>query len=95
LEEQLMTSELESCLHPMISTHRHTYTITCPICKKVFTLRIARKMLEQADHYPIAHIVVHRKPPHALLIYIDANGDIRGIEQCKSVQLDLRSNHEE
>jgi hypothetical protein len=85
-----MTVDVDACIIPGTNP-RAAYQIRCPICHRLITIRIAQTVLDHNDQYPMAHVIVHRKPPHAITVYVDHDGNIRGIEQCNGVQFDFQS----
>ncbi len=64
---------------------------TCSICNQSFKVHVAAAELAQAKRYPFAHIMLHGNPIHALIIYVDAHGTVRGSESSQSIQIDRTS----
>ncbi|MFX0100689.1 MAG: hypothetical protein ACFFCS_14030 [Candidatus Hodarchaeota archaeon] len=64
------------------------YHVQCQICKEKLKVRLLKEQLESAECYPLHHIIIHGNPAHALSIYIDANGKLRGRQATTSLQID-------
>lgn len=64
------------------------YSVECSICKEKLKVRLLKEQLEKAECYPLHHIIIHGNPAHALSIYIDANGKLRGRQATTSLQVD-------
>lgn len=60
----------------------------CPTCGKPIRVRVPAALLENATHYPVCHLVLHGKPLHACMVYIDAHGMVRASESTTSIQLE-------
>ncbi len=52
--------------------------VYCPVCKKTLIVYIKKSIIKNADYYPIPMVYTHQG--HAILIYVDMNLDIRGVE---------------
>ena len=63
----------------------------CPMCGQKIEIAIDPKYIENRSHYPYKHIIIHGKPLHALELYIDKNGAVRGMDATESVQFDRKS----
>jgi hypothetical protein len=59
----------------------------CPICKTMVKFGIERGFLENAEKFPFTHVVLHGNPVHALIAYIDANMQVRGVEKSTSIEI--------
>ena len=59
----------------------------CPICNKKIQFGVEFGFLENAKRYPYPHMILHGNPLHALIVYIDADLRIRGIETAQSIEI--------
>ena len=67
----------------------------CPICKKQIYGRdidipSIEKSRSKIDHWPLRYVHCHDNnnfPMHALMIYIDANFSVRGLETSNFVKI--------
>lgn len=50
----------------------------CPVCKKTLPVFIKRTIIKNTEYFPIPMVYIHQG--HAILIYVDMNLDIRGVE---------------
>ena len=67
------------------------YSRKCPICLKKIRFGVELGFLKKVKRYPYPHVVLHGKPLHALVAYIDASFEIRGIETIQSVEIQRNS----
>jgi hypothetical protein len=59
----------------------------CKICSEEIEIQVPFSVLESVEYYPFEYSFIHSDPPHGMLLYIDANWSIRGIEKLKNVSL--------
>ncbi|MHA1803094.1 MAG: hypothetical protein ACTSU4_01010 [Promethearchaeota archaeon] len=52
--------------------------VYCPACKKMMPVYIKKSIIKNAEFFPIPIVYSHQG--HAILIYVDQNLDIRGVE---------------
>jgi len=64
---------------------------TCDICHQVFKVQVSAAELADARRYPFAHLILHGNPIHALVVYVDKHGSVRGSESSQSIQIDRTS----
>ncbi len=71
-----------ACLKKTTQYARH-----CPICgeKQIFGIELG--VLKKIEEFPYPHIFLHGTPLHAMIVYIDANFKVRGIEGCQSIEV--------
>lgn len=62
-------------------------TTTCPVCKLEIKFGVELEILHTVTKYPYAHLVLHGDPIHALIIYLDANFSVRGVETAESIEI--------
>jgi hypothetical protein len=60
----------------------------CPICGEVLHPGVERKDWDQVEHFPYRHILLHGSPLHAVVVYIDANFAVRGVEAGNSIEVE-------
>ena len=63
----------------------------CPICNKQIEFGVEQGFLEKVERYPYPHMILHGNPIHALIVYIDADFRIRGIETAQSIEIQRNS----
>ena len=63
----------------------------CPVCHKEIHFGVEHGILEKVNRYPYPHIILHGNPLHALVVYIDADFRIRGIETAQSIEIQRNS----
>ena len=63
----------------------------CPICQKQIQFGVELGFLENVKRYPYPHVILHGNPLHALVVYIDADFRIRGIETAQSIEIQRNS----
>jgi predicted hydrocarbon binding protein len=63
-------------------------TTNCDFCGKKVTISVPSKDLLEATRIPMSFLDVHGKPSHALLVYLDRAGKIRGQEYVEKLALD-------
>ena len=51
----------------------------CQICKSEYYVCVKKDLIEKAKDYPVALVFIHRG--HGMLLYIDANFKVRGVER--------------
>ncbi len=66
---------------------RANIPIRCPVCGENFRPGVEEGDVRKAKHFPYSHILLHGKPLHAVIVYIDANFIIRGIEGAHSIEV--------
>jgi hypothetical protein len=66
-------------------------TSRCAACGKAFRVRLPVATITNAAKYPVCHVILHGNPIHAHVVYIDANGVVRGNEASDSIQIDRTS----
>ncbi len=59
----------------------------CKICGTDVEIKIPFEILEKVEYFPFEYSFIHGEPPHGMLLYIDANWAIRGMELLKNVNL--------
>jgi len=59
----------------------------CPICNKQIQLGVELGYLENVKRYPYPHMILYGNPLHALIVYIDVDFRIRGIETAESIEI--------
>jgi hypothetical protein len=59
----------------------------CKICDAEVEIKIPFETLQNVEYYPFEYSFIHGDPPHGMLLYIDANWAIRGMELLKNVNL--------
>lgn len=59
----------------------------CTICGEEIEIIIPFDTLQTVQYYPFEYSFIHGDPPHGMLLYIDANWAIRGMELLKNVNL--------
>jgi|SRR5271157_865167 len=64
---------------------------TCDICHQVFKVQVSAAEMADAKRYPFAHLILHGNPIHALVVYVDKHGSVRGSESSQSIQIDRTS----
>ena len=64
---------------------------TCDICHQVFKVQVSAAELADARRYPFVHLILHGNPIHALIVYVDKHGSVRGSESSQSIQIDRTS----
>ena len=64
---------------------------TCEICHQSFKVHVSAVELANARRYPFAHLILHGNPIHALVVYVDKHGSVRGSESSQSIQIDRTS----
>ena len=64
---------------------------TCDICHQVFKVQVSAAEMVDAKRYPFAHLILHGNPIHALVVYVDKQGAVRGSESSQSIQIDRTS----
>ena len=63
----------------------------CPICNKQIQFGVEQGFLDKVERYPYPHMILHGNPLHALIVYIDADYKIRGIETAQSIEIQRNS----
>ena len=63
----------------------------CPICQKKISFGVELGFLDNVKRYPYPHMILHGNPLHALIVYIDADFRIRGIETACSIEIQRNS----
>ena len=58
--------------------------VECPICRHNLKVDIQKITLNQFGL--TKYLILHGKPQHALIVYIDTHGKIRGTESIKHIQ---------
>ena len=79
----------------MITSSSHSYEVKqtlkfsrqCPICQQSITFGIERSIIEQAEHFPFTHCVIHGNPLHIFIVYVDKELKIRGAETATSIEI--------
>jgi hypothetical protein len=66
-------------------------TSRCAACGKAFRVQLPVAAITNAPKYPVCHLILHGNPIHAFVVYIDANGVVRGNEASDSIQIDRTS----
>ena len=69
-----------------------SYYGKCKICNQEIEIHVPFEVLESVEYFPFEYSFIHNEPPHGLLLYIDANWSIRGIEKLKNVSLGTTNN---
>lgn len=59
----------------------------CSICQKEIRFGVERRIIKNTKCFPYAHIILHGDPIHALIVYIDAEFKIRGVECAQSIEI--------
>jgi len=59
-----------------------TIEVECKECQKIITCDVPVK---DREYYPFSYVFNHGQPVHALVIYIDSNYKVRGVEIAKEV----------
>jgi hypothetical protein len=59
----------------------------CPICKNKIAFGVEKSLFADATQFPFAHVVLHGNPLHAMIVYLDANFSVRGVEQSNSIEV--------
>jgi len=62
-------------------------TAKCIVCGEDLEFGVELNVLENVKQFPFAHLIIHGNPIHALIIYIDANFKVRGVEPCESIEI--------
>ncbi|MFX0055536.1 MAG: hypothetical protein ACFFAD_11475 [Candidatus Hermodarchaeota archaeon] len=52
----------------------------CPICKNQIMVEVDTELVENATNFPLSIVMQHGKPSHTMIVYIDGDYRIRGIE---------------
>ena len=82
--------DLPSIQNIRIPLHRAKRIIVmCGICRQSLSISINPEFLKQVESFPFPHLILHTHSAHAmhgLIVYIDAQGHIRGTECVESVQ---------
>ncbi len=50
----------------------------CRVCKKILPILVKKSFIDNAEDYPVPLVYSHKG--HAILIFIDKNFDVRGVE---------------
>ncbi|MHA1734011.1 MAG: hypothetical protein ACTSU5_18880 [Promethearchaeota archaeon] len=66
---------------------RAKHPAKCPVCGEAFSLGVEAGFLATVDRFPFPHVLLHGSPLHALVAYVDQNGDVRGVESTRSVEV--------
>ncbi|HME51795.1 MAG TPA: hypothetical protein VKM55_06230 [Candidatus Lokiarchaeia archaeon] len=64
---------------------------SCDICHLSFKVHVSAAELINAKRYPFCHLILHGNPIHALAVYVDKHGVVRGSESSQSIQIDRTS----
>lgn len=62
-----------------------TVWVDCPICRKRIEVDVDEDTAKEVTHYPFSVVNVHGTPSHLLVIYIDAQWQVRGVESHKTL----------
>lgn len=54
--------------------------VTCDICGEEFSIRIEKEYLKDVKRFPFSYTFVHGAPPHAVVVYLDKDLNVRGTE---------------
>ncbi|HMF29886.1 MAG TPA: hypothetical protein VKK79_00615 [Candidatus Lokiarchaeia archaeon] len=60
----------------------------CPVCGADLHPGVERRDWEQVTNFPYRHIVIHGSPLHAVVVYLDANFAVRGVEAGHSIEVE-------
>lgn len=63
----------------------------CPVCQEEIQFGVELGFLENVERYPYPHVILHGNPLHVLVVYIDADFRIRGIETAQSIEIQRNS----
>ncbi|TFF99755.1 MAG: hypothetical protein EU541_04105 [Promethearchaeota archaeon] len=55
-----------------------TIKARCRVCDKILSIHVKKSFIENADDFPVP--LVYEHAGHAILIFIDRNFDVRGVE---------------
>ncbi|GAB4327277.1 MAG: hypothetical protein Kow0069_34090 [Promethearchaeota archaeon] len=80
-----MTQARAPTVHvPKLST-RHA--VKCPACGEILHPGVEIDVLKSVCRFPYPHVLLHGSPLHAMVAYIDAQGNVRGVEASHSVEV--------
>ncbi|MFX0096251.1 MAG: hypothetical protein ACFE7E_00655 [Candidatus Hodarchaeota archaeon] len=54
--------------------------VTCEMCGEKFNIKIEREYLNDVKRFPFSYTFVHGAPPHAVVVYLDKDLNVRGTE---------------
>jgi hypothetical protein len=66
---------------------RANIPVKCPVCGESFRPGVEEQDVVKADHFPYRHVLLHGRPLHAVITYIDANFMIRAVEGAHSIEV--------
>jgi hypothetical protein len=58
------------------------------VCGEALHPGVERKDWESVKNFPYRHIVLHGSPLHAVIVYLDANFAVRGVEAGNSIEVE-------
>lgn len=62
----------------------------CPICKQKIEIGVELTMIKKLSNKEkgiYSHLIIHGKPLHALICYIDSHMSVRGIMPIESIEI--------
>ena len=89
-----MESQLRSQNISMTTSElKKTYDLSqkCRVCNKNIQFGVELGFLKNVKRFPYPHIILHGNPLHALVVYIDADFRVRGIETASSIEIQRNS----
>ena len=62
--------------------------VHCDICNKPIEFEISQEKLNEQSSGILKVMLAHGDPPHAIIVYVDKNRRIRGVESSDSFQME-------
>ncbi len=62
--------------------------VHCDICDKPIEFEVSQEKLNEQDSGILKVMLAHGEPPHAIIVYVDKNRRIRGVESSDSFQME-------
>lgn len=72
----------------------NTIKIHCDVCDQPISFDVSREKLSQQPDGILRITLAHGDPLHAIIVYVDKNMRVRGVEHADSFQMDAPSKQE-